>query len=345
MRKVIAILMVLMFVAGFAACGGTPAQPPAQTPAQTPAAGGEAGTPADRTFRVAAVFHTPITDGAWSETQFNGLMRMQDRGAEVFFVENVIAADFVEAIRAFAEEGMDLIILGTNTYEDLVFPVTQDYPDIMFVSMNGIIMSDNFISVRVPNEEQGFLAAIVAALSTQTNTVGFVGGMEIIPILRGAYGFAQGVEFVNERFGKNVELISVNTGSMTDANQAKETAIAMIERGADVVTPMADAAGMGVIEAVEERDVMAIGTGPGHVVMAPDHVIATIMRDNAYVYDGLWEFLVNDSWPTAIETFGILRGVVYTQDWAADMDPEIMAMVYEVIAGIKSGEMTIRSYV
>lgn len=332
MKKALTLLVTLALVAGLAACG---------TPA--PADPG-ADTPADGVFRVAAVYHTPITDGAWSETQYNGLRRMEARGAEVAFVENVRSSDFAEAVRAFAEEGFDLIILGTNTYEDLVYPaVTASFPDIQFVSMNGAIMSDNFISVRVPNEEQGFLAAIVAALSTQTGIVGFVGGMEIVPILRGAYGFQQGVDFVNEYFDKQVELISVNTGSMVDVNQAKETAIAMIERGADVLSPMADAAGMGVIEAVEERDIMAVGTGPGHVIMAPNNVIATIMRDNAYVYDGLWEFLVTDSWPTQIEVFGILRGVVYSQDWAADMDPAIIAMVDEAIAGVISGEMTIRS--
>jgi len=329
MKKTLVVILVLTLAIGLAACDST---------------GGEENQSGERVWRVAAVYHTPITDGAWSETQFNGLRRMEARGAQISYVENVIAGDFVEAIRAFAEEGFDLVILGTNTYEDLVFPVTEEYPDVRFVSMNGIIMSDNFVSVRVPNEEQGFLAAIVAALSTQTNTVGFIGGMEIVPILRGAYGFEQGVNFVNERFDRNVELISVNTGSMTDVNQAKETAIAMIERGADVLTPMADAAGMGVIEAVEERDVMAVGTGPGHVVMAPNHVISTIMRDNAYVYDGLWEFLINDSWPTQIEVFGILRGVVYTQNWAADMDPAIIAMVDEVIEGVKSGEMIIRAY-
>jgi basic membrane protein A len=345
------MFLALIFMFGACAGAAAPAQAPAATPADTaavsPASGDDENDEVpqvDQIFRVASVLSGPITDGAWNETQYNGLRRMEARGAEVRFVENVSGADFVEAIRAFAAEGVDLVILGTNTYEDLCFPVSEDFPDVRFVSMNGRLMSDNFISVRVPNEEQGFLAAVVATLSTQTNIVGFVGGLEITPILRGAYGFEQGVDYVNELFDMDVELISVNTGSFHDVHQAKETAIAMIESGADVVVPMADGAGVGVIEAAEERDIMAVGTGPGHVIMAPNHVLATIMRDNAYVYDGLWEMLVNNDWPAEIETFGIVRDVVYTQDWLEGIDVEIISMVEEVIDRVKAGEMTIRSF-
>lgn len=331
--KLVAILTVIS-VGLLTACGGGAA----------PTAGG-GGAATEAQIRVASVFHGPINDGAFIETQYNGLRRMEARGAQVSFVENVSSADFVEAMRAFAAEGFDLVIAGTNAYEDIVFPVSEDFPDVRFVIMNGIRhMSDNLISVRIPNEEQGFLAAVVAALTTETGTVGFVGGMDITPIIGGSYGFQQGVDYVNEIFGTNVSTIRINTGSFTDVHQAKETALSMIESGADVVVPMADAAGMGVIEAVEERGVKSVGTGPGHVVMAPNNVIATIMRDNAYVYDALWEMLVNDDWPTdEIMSFGIQRGVTYTQDWIDDIDPQILEMVYDIIGRVNAGEMTIRT--
>ncbi|MCL2857623.1 MAG: BMP family protein [Oscillospiraceae bacterium] len=343
-RKFFAALLVLTLIVGvFAACGGqtaTPAAPAA--PAETPADGADVEIDeAAAGIRVAAIFSGPINDGAWNETQYNGLRRIEARGAEISFVENISDADSVEAMRAFAAEGFDLIFLTTNGYQDLCFPLTQDFPDTMFIQLNGTIMSDNFISVRVPNEEQGFLAGVIAALSTETGTVGFVGGQDITPIIIGSLGFQQGVDYVNEHFGTNVEAIRVNTGNFHDVNTAKETAISMIESGADIVVPMADAAGVGVVEAVEERGVMTVGTGPGHVIMAPGNVIATIMRDNAYVYDAVWEMFVSGQWPTEVEAHGVARGVVYAQDWIDGVDPEVISRLEQVMDEMRAGNIYI----
>ena len=332
MKKLLAILLVLAI--GLLAACGTPAAPGGTGTPATPDA-----PPAGDVIRVAAIFSGPINDGAWNETQYNGLRRMEERGAEIAFVENISDPDSVEAMRAFAAEGFDLIFLTTNGYQDLCFPLTGDFPDTMFIQINGTIMSDNFISVRVPNEEQGFLAGVVAALSTETGIVGFVGGQDITPIIIGARGFAQGVEYVNEHFDRNVSVFSVNTGNFHDVNQAKETAISMIESGADVVVPMADAAGVGVIEAVEERGVMSVGTGPGHVILAPNNVIATIMRDNAYVYDAVWEMFISGNWPTEVEAHGVARGVVYAQDWLPSVGSDVISMLEEVMDRMRAGEI------
>jgi len=345
MKKILALLLALFLVVGlFAACGGndtpaptpTPADDGAETPVTLP---GDLLPQADGDVRVAAIFSGPINDGAWNETQYNGLRRMEARGAEIAFVENISDADSVEAMRAFASDGFDLVFLTTNSYQDLCFPLAADFPDTMFVQLNGTIVEDNFVSVRVPNEEQGFLAGVIAALYSESGTVGFVGGQEITPIIIGARGFQQGVDYVNEHFDRNVQVLSVNTGSFHDVNQAKETAIAMIEAGADVVVPMADASGVGVVEAVEERDIMTVGTGPGHVIMAPNHVLATIMRDNAYVYDAVWEMFMNGTWPTTVNAFGAAKGVVYAQDWLAGIDQDIIDKLNQVLASLAAGDI------
>ncbi|MCL2578677.1 MAG: BMP family protein [Oscillospiraceae bacterium] len=345
MKKIFALLIVLMMgISLFAGCGGgtAPAAPttPAQDGNQADAGGDSAGGEGEG-IRVAAIFSGPINDGAWNETQYNGLRRMEGRGASISFVENISDADSVEVMRAFAAEGFDLIFLTTNGYQDLCFPLTGDFPDTMFIQLNGTIISDNFISVRVPNEEQGFLAGIIAALYTQTGTVGFVGGQDITPIIIGSLGFQQGVDYVNEHFGTNVTAVRINTGNFHDANQAKETAISMIEAGADVVVPMADAAGVGVVEAVQERGVMTVGTGPGHAIMAPESVIATIMRDNAYVYDAVWEMFVSGNWPTEVEAHGVARGVVYAVGWLDHVDSEIIDRLAQVMDSMRAGEIYI----
>ena len=337
MKKILTILLALVMALGlFAGCGGG-SSAPAQDGGGADTSAGDGGRP----IRVAAIFSGPINDGSWNETQYNGLRRMEDRGAQISFVENISDADSVESMRTFAVEGFDIIFLTTNGYQDLCFPLTADFPDTMFIQFNGTIIADNFISVRLPNEEQGFLAGIVAALLTESGTVGFVGGQDITPIIIGSLGFQQGVDYVNEHYGRNVTAMRVNTGNFHDVNQAKETAISMIESGADIVVPMADAAGVGVLEAVEERDAMTVGTGPGHAVMVPNHVFATIMRDTSYVYDEVWEMYHTGEWPTEVEAFGVARNVIFVEGWLAQVDAEVISRLDEVISGMRAGEITI----
>jgi basic membrane protein A len=326
MKKILAIVVVVALVAVLAACGN----------------GGDTTSPDGTTqVRVASIFAGPVNDGSFNETQLNGLRRMEGRGAHVSYAENIGDTDAAEAMRAFAVEGYDVVILSTNAYQDLVFPLTGDFPDTKFVQFNGTHMTDNFFSLRVANEELGFLAGIVAALWSETGYVGFVGGQDITPIIAGSLGFQQGVDYVNEHFGRNVTAIRINTGNFLDANQAKETAISMIESGVDVLVPLADAAGIGVIEAAEERGVMAVGTGPGHVRNAPNNVLATIVRDNAYVYDAIWQWIDNNDWPTEILPHGAAAGVIYATDWLSGIDPEVIELTDLVLGRMISGEIQV----
>jgi len=326
MKKIFAIVVIIALTAALAACGNgaDPAPPTGDGPTQ---------------IRVASIFAGPVNDGSFNETQLNGLRRMEARGAHIAYAENIGDTDAAEAMRAFAAEGYDVIVLSTNAYQDLVFPLTGDFPDTRFVQFNGTQMTDNFFSLRVQNEELGFLAGVVAALSTETGMVGFVGGQEITPILAGSWGFQQGVDYVNEHFGRDVTAVRINTGNFLDANQAKETAISMIESGVDVLVPLADAAGNGVIEAAEERGKMAVGTGPGHARNAPNTVIATIVRDNAYVYDSIWSWIESGNWPTEIIPHGAAAGVIYAENWLAGTDAEIIELTELVLSRMISGEI------
>ncbi|MEG0215399.1 MAG: BMP family protein, partial [Hungatella sp.] len=244
MKKLTVLALVAaLAVTGLTACGGSKTAAPAATTAaaETKAAETKAGeTKAAETkapaadakgLKVAAIFGGAINDGNWNETQYNGLKNIEAAGAEINYLENVSDTDAAEAARTYASEGFDLIYLTTNSYQDYCSPVAKDFPETMFVQINGTEITDNFISVRIADEEQGFMQGVVAALVSKSGKVGFIGGLEINPIKLGSSGFQQGVDYVNKTYGLKVEAVRINTGSFTDVNQAKETAISMIESG------------------------------------------------------------------------------------------------------------------
>lgn len=186
------------------------------------------------------------------------------------------------------------------------------------------------------------MQGVIAALVTKSGKVGFVGGLEINPIKLGSSGFQQGVDYVNTTYGTKVEAIRINTGSFTDVNQAKETAISMIESGADVVAPMANDASAGIMEAAEEKTVMAVGCGLGQDTSAPTATQIIVVKDVAIAYDVTFDaFKKGELTATEVEKYGANKGVVYVTDWLADMDDEVKGKVTETMEKMASGEITI----
>lgn len=294
-------------------------------------------------LKVAAIFGGAINDGNWNETQYNGLMAIAEMGAETDYMENVADADVAEAARTYASQGYNLIYLTTNSYQDHCTPVAEEFPDSMFIGINGTYISDNYISVRIADEQQGFMQGVIAALLCQSGKVGFVGGMEINPIKLGASGFRQGVAYANENLGTDVEALVNITGSFTDVNQAKETAIAQIEGGCTVVTPMANDASVGVMEAAEEKGAMAIGCGPGQESSAPTMTQVIVVKDVAIAITTTFESFASGALSaTEVETYGANRGVVYVTDWLSDDVSDFAeAAVKEVLAELSAGNIEI----
>lgn len=349
MKKITAmILTVALAASALTACGGTTADTSATTTqaaakSEDTKAGAEGESQKDTAgLKVAAIFGGAINDGNWNETQYNGLKNIETAGAEISYMENVSDTDAAEAARTYAAEGFDLIYLTTNSYQDYCTPVAKDFPDTMFIQINGTEITDNFVSVRIADEEQGFMQGVAAALLSKSGKVGFIGGLEINPIKLGSSGFQQGVDYVNATYGTNVEAVRINTGSFTDVNQAKETAISMIESGVDVVAPMANDASAGIMEGAEEKQAMAVGCGIGQEASAPTATQVTVVKDVAIAYDVTFDaFTKGELKATEVEKYGANKGVVFLTDWFAAADDDVKAKVAETMEKVASGEIEI----
>lgn len=338
MKKLVTLVLALSLVLGLAACGsGT-------TDKDGGGNGGNGGDGGEKQLRVAAIFGGAINDGNWNETQYNGLKMIGDAGAEIKYMENVSDTDAAEAARTYASDGFDLVYLTTNSYQDYCAPVAKDFPDVQFVQINGTLITDNFLSVRIADEEQGFMQGVIAALLTQTGKAGFVGGQEINPIKLGSSGFQQGVDYANANYGSNVEAVRINTGSFTDVNQAKETAISLIEDGCAVVAPMANDASVGIMEGAEEKGAMAVGCGLGQETSAPTATRINVIKDVAIAYTVTYDlFAKGELKPTdAVETYGANKGVVYLTDWMGEgVDDAVKANVQDAMDKLAKGEISI----
>jgi basic membrane lipoprotein Med (substrate-binding protein (PBP1-ABC) superfamily) len=176
-----------------------------------------------------------------------------------------IAVDVLEPLvdpetelRALADSGTDLIVVGSD-FDVYVERLAPDYPDVHWVAIDPValhIESPNISEVHFAVEDSAFLAGSAAALSTQTQKVGFIGGLQSFRTESSRNGFEQGVAWEDPA----IEVKSVFLGPVanplaeiaTRSDLAFELAMAMYAEGVDVIFHDAGETGAGVIRAAEE---------------------------------------------------------------------------------------------
>jgi len=251
--------------------GGQPAAPAPAGNEQPPVASGET-TP----FRVAMVFPGAINDKSWNQAGYDGLMRIKNElGVETSFQENVAASDWEEAMRTYASQGYNLVIGHGDQFSDASKTVAGEFPDTMFIVVNGANSGPNLTSISLFDEQVTYLAGIVAAKMTKSGKLGYIGGLEIPPVVRNGKGFEAGAKSVNPA----IEVSTTYLGSFNDASKAKETVLSMADQGVDVVYYYVDNAMVGIHEAAREKNIMLIGSIFDQHDLAPDLMLTSTIQD------------------------------------------------------------------
>lgn len=323
MKKFLSFALSLLLVLALLAGCAKPAEP-------VPSSGNEK-------VRVALILEGAISDMSWNATAYQGLQKIEAMGAETRYVESVPVSEVADAIRTFAEEKYDVIYLATSSYADAGLAASKEYPDIQFFIINARIAEGNIISCAIQDAEQGFLMGALAALLTESGTVGFIGGQEIQPIINGGKGFEQGAKYVNP----NITILANNTGDFNDVAGAKNLAKTMVGRGADVLAPMANQASLGVMEAAEEEGIKAVGSGANQETVAPNAAVVAIMKDTSIAYEASFKSYLDKAVPKEIFRMGAAQGVVHVGKYYIDVPQDVKDQLQAICDKLAKGEITI----
>src|SRR5437879_1851294 len=101
------------------------------------------------------------------------------------------------AMRAFAERGYDLIIGVGFAQAPIMEVVAKDYPNLHFAIIDGVSDLPNVASLVFKEHEGSYLVGLIAAKTSKTGTIGFLGGMDIGLIHRFEGGYEQGAKAAN----------------------------------------------------------------------------------------------------------------------------------------------------
>ena len=261
------------------------APPPTQAmeePTAEMAAPTEAAGPDLAGMEVAFLFPGVVNDGSYNTLGYNAMLDVEKRfGLEVQWNERVPPAESPRVIGEFAASGVDAVWAHSGTFFDPVINTAPNFPDVSFVTYAGLLMENPPPNVwqqlnLEAHRQMFFLTGVIAGLTTKTNVIGFVGGIELTTYVEGLNSFEMGAKWVNPQ----VQLLRVWTGDFDDAAQAKEATIGHIEQGADVIAHATNLGVYGIVEAIEEHEgVYFIGKDIDQSPLLPDRTLCSMYID------------------------------------------------------------------
>ncbi|GFP29473.1 BMP family lipoprotein, partial [Candidatus Hakubella thermalkaliphila] len=263
-------------------------------------------------------------------------------GVEPRVIESRVVEDFYPNLRTLAEEGLDLIVAVGFLQSEAVYKVAKEFPDVKFMIIDGLPTNPEGEVEMLPNtqaylfreNEGSFLVGALAGLMTETNKVGFVGGMDIFIIHRFEAGYKAGVMTTNpEAAGPEGRGVLVDyTGDFRDPLKGAASAKAIFGKEADIIFAAAGASGIGVIDTARDmgEGYFAIGVDSDQDWMAPGRVLTSMLKMvDLAVYRSI-ESVLNETYKAEIIVLGVKEGGVdispltYTKDMIMAKDPQIL---------------------
>lgn len=196
-----------------------------------------------------------VDDKSFNQSAWEGLKAYGDEnGLEegpggYFFLESKSDSDYVTNINTAIQGGSNLIFGIGYKLQPAISEAAAQHTDKNFVIVDDVIEADNVASITFKDNEAAFLAGVIAAMTTKTDHVGFIGGVESEVIDRFEAGFVAGVKAVNPDIKINVEY----AGHFADAPKGKQLAAAMYSDGADIIYHASGGTGAGVFSEAKDR--------------------------------------------------------------------------------------------
>ena len=269
---------------------------------------GRGSSPAGSGIRVGLITPGSIADAAWNSGAYQGLLEIRDSlHVPVSQVEAHTPAEQEEALRTYAAQGYDLVFAHGFEFQGAAERVSRQYPQTVFIVTSGERTVGNVAPLVFRLEEASYLAGMVAGGMTRSNVLGFVGGIELPPIKAAYDGWVRGARAVNPK----VDTRQIYLNSFDDAAAGREAALALIRVGADMFHHNADAAALGLFQAVKETPgVYVFGANADQTSLAPERVLGSAIIDLPRAFLLVAREVQGGKFRPRVESFGLESRVV-----------------------------------
>jgi len=295
MKKMLSLSLVMLLAVSvmLAGCGSKPKE-------ETNAGGDTGGTSTEAKSDLKIGMVTDVggvNDKSFNQSAWEALQATEtETGVAVKYLQSKSDEEYIPNLNEFVKGGYDLTWGIGFQLADAIKTVADQNPDSKLAIIDSVVDSPNVKSVTFAEEEGSFLVGVVAGLTTKTNKIGFVGGMESPLIKKFEVGFREGVKAVNP----DAKFISNYTGAFDKPDLGKAAAATLYNEGVDIIFHASGATGNGVFNEASARkkqgqDVWVIGVDKDQSLEFGDEITLTSMikkvdeavkRVNQEVVDG-----------------------------------------------------------
>ncbi|MHA1864708.1 MAG: BMP family lipoprotein, partial [Candidatus Thorarchaeota archaeon] len=278
------------------------------------------------------------------------------------YAEPTAVSDYEVMLRGFAQhaqfiEPYDLIIAIGFDQEVGLQIVANESTDQKFGIIDMFIdpiVYPNVASLLFDEHQGSALVGAIAGLTTTTNKLGFVGGLDIPLITKFAAGFIFGAGYVNPSFNGNASIIANFTMAFTndwvDTTAGQVLADGMYDAGADIIFGAAGRAGLGMFDSVKDKNTtssvplwcigvdspqMWYGTEDTENPVAPTLCLTSMLkRVDVAVYTLIEEWVVDATWQTG---YGLLYAFNLANDGVGyEVNEDLLTLHPDIISEVEA---------
>jgi basic membrane protein A len=308
-----------------------------------------AGTAMAADFTPAVIFDMGGKfDKSFNEAAYHGAEKFKaETGIPYLEFEITNESQRDQALRRMAQRGANVVIAVGFAFATPLEEIAKEYPNTKFVIIDSVVDAPNVESVVFKEHEGSFLVGMAAAMASKTGKVGFVGGMDIPLIRNFAYGYEQGVKYVDPKAEVFVNMTGTTPAAWNDPAKGAELAQSQFDRGADVVYAAAGGTGLGVLQAAADSGKLSIGVDSNQNYLHPGSVLTSMLkRVDVAVYNA-FKTAMDGTWQAGTKNLGLAEnGVGYALDKynRALITPEMESRLEDAKAKIISGELKVKRY-
>lgn len=294
-----------------------------------------------------------LGDKSFNDISYAGCMKAKEElGVDFDYVETSAIAEYEGYQRDFASSGeYILIICIAFDQADALAIVAAEYPEQNFALVDMVVDNPNVASLTFRANEGSFLVGVVAGMMTETDKVGFVGGMDI-PLIRDFFeGYEAGAKWANSAVTVSDPVF---VGDWADPTKGKELSLALIEQGSDCIYSAAGKSGLGALEGAHEQGVYAFGVDACQCYLYDEIIASMTKRVDIAVYEMILDALVGKfqggfySGGVAEGWVGLCRLPEEEPQWEETFDfkhlelpDEVINKVIEAKNAILTGDVTV----
>ncbi len=286
-----------------------------------------------------------LGDKSFNDLAYKGMKDAEEKlGIEFKYVEPATVSEYEGFLSEFAENNFDLTIGIGFQMADAMKKVTEDYPESKFMLVDMPVESPNAIGAIFDTGEGSFLVGALAAMMTESNKLGFIGGMDVPTIREFGDGFFAGAKYVNPEVEAFQAFIGGNN-PFNDPTKGKEVALSMNDNGVDVIYHAAAGSGNGLFEAIRERDFYAIGVDSDQDYLEEGLVLTSMLKRLDIAIVSVIEDLKNGKFEPGTRIFNVendgvgITDLEYTKDVIGE---EKLAQLEKVRKAIVSKEIDVK---